>query len=296
MSDSNKVSPWKTLESGQVILREFDGFGEGCEIVTASDDSLRYGCVVDVETTGLDSKKHKIIEIALRVFEFNKDSGQVCTVLDSYSGLEDPEEALSSITKKLTGISDSDVKGQKIDWDAVGSIIEASDLVIAHNAWFDRGFVDRRVKVSRDKVWGCSNSQVSWLDYGFTKTSLEMLCAYHGYFYKAHRALGDVDATLKLISEGENEPYLLDILKEARKKRARLRLFNTDFEKSSLIKERGYRWKPQSGDQSKHWWRIVEQGALEEEEEWFSKLIHSGQSRITAEQLKASSNYSSFGE
>ena len=54
MSDSNKVSPWKTLESGQVILQEFDGFGEGCEIATASDDSLRYGCVVDVETTGLD--------------------------------------------------------------------------------------------------------------------------------------------------------------------------------------------------------------------------------------------------
>jgi len=293
---AEKISPWKTLKSDKVTLEKFKGFGEGCELAAASEEALRYGCVVDVETTGLDSKKHKIIEIALRVFEFNKDSGEVCTVLDSYSGLEDPAEKLSDITTKLTGIVDSDLKDQEIDWDAVEGIIEASDLVIAHNAWFDRGFVDRRVKSSRDKVWGCSNSQISWLDYGFTKSSLEMLCAYHGYFYEAHRALGDVDATLKLVSLGGEEPYFRDLLQNARKKRARLRLFNTDFDKSGLIKERGYRWKPQSDKQDKHWWRVVEQDQLGKEEEWFKSVVKSGGSRLTAEQLKASSNYSSLGE
>ncbi len=39
---------------------------------------------------------------------------------------------------KLTGISDDIVRGQKIEEDAVAHYLQGVDLIIAHNAQFDR--------------------------------------------------------------------------------------------------------------------------------------------------------------
>ena len=50
---------------------------------------------------------------------------------------------LCSPRSRLTGITDAMLAGQRINLDAVEAFIEQADLVIAHNAGFDRPFCER---------------------------------------------------------------------------------------------------------------------------------------------------------
>jgi len=90
----------------------------------------------DLETTGLDKKQDRIIEIgAVRV-----RNGQVT---DTFSSFADPGHRLSGITVNLTGITDEMVKGAPKPKEAVRAFLDwAGDTpLVAHNAEFDIGFV-----------------------------------------------------------------------------------------------------------------------------------------------------------
>ncbi|MDP9025709.1 MAG: exonuclease domain-containing protein [Candidatus Eremiobacteraeota bacterium] len=58
--------------------------------------------VLDTETNGLDSTKHKIIELAVRRIRFDVE-GQITKIDKGYGWLEDPGEPLSPEIVKLTG-------------------------------------------------------------------------------------------------------------------------------------------------------------------------------------------------
>jgi hypothetical protein len=53
-------------------------------------------------------------------------------------------------------------------------------LIIAHNAAFDRGFVESRFSFFQEKAWACSLAQIPWKNEGFSNSSLEFL-AYSAY-------------------------------------------------------------------------------------------------------------------
>ena len=132
------------------------------------DDSLEKirGIFLDVETTGLSHEIDKVIEIALVPFEFSKD-GRIFRLLDGYSSLEDPKTALPQKIISLTGITNEMLHGKSFNDDEIKNIVASSKLVIAHNAIFDRKFLEKRFPFFNEKPWGCSLSQVSWSDKGF---------------------------------------------------------------------------------------------------------------------------------
>ena len=67
-------------------------------------DRLDNYVAIDIETTGLDPKRDKIIEIgAIKVLE-----GKVC---QEKRGFIDPRQALTPLIQELTGISDEMVAG-----------------------------------------------------------------------------------------------------------------------------------------------------------------------------------------
>ena len=101
------------------------------------DDDLEKikGVFIDVETTGLSHETDKILEIALVPFEFSKD-GRIFKLFDGYSGLEDPEAALSQKIIALTGITNEMLNGKSFDEDKIKNIVDSSKLIIAHNEIF----------------------------------------------------------------------------------------------------------------------------------------------------------------
>lgn len=92
--------------------------------------------VFDIETTGLNPKHDKIIEIAAVRIE----GGQVT---ETFTALIDPHEPLSEKIKELTGIEDEHLTGQPGIEEILPRFLEFSRgaVLVAHNAGFDTGFV-----------------------------------------------------------------------------------------------------------------------------------------------------------
>jgi DNA polymerase-3 subunit epsilon len=122
---------------------------------------LRLGLVVDVETTGLDPQRDEIIELAMTPFNYSLD-GTVFSVGDSFQGLRQPSEPIAPEITAITGITNEMVAGQVIDPAEVAKFAAPASLIIAHNAAFDRRFLERFSDVFSTKPWACSFSQVDW--------------------------------------------------------------------------------------------------------------------------------------
>ncbi len=238
----------------------------------------RVGAVLDVETTGLHHDSSKVIEIGIRTFRFNRITGELLEPLERYSAFEDPGEPLDEEIKKLTGLTDDMLKGQSIDWSTVDRLLAGSVIVIAHNASFDRPFVDKKSTVSREKIWGCSIKQLDWHSKGFTSQKLDVLSIFHGFFTDAHRALNDAEALLHLLSFADpatKKPYLAELLEAARRPTVHVSATYSPFESKDHLRRRSYRWDPQG----KVWWKEIQKEDLDQEIRWLEETVYGGNFR-----------------
>ena len=92
--------------------------------------------IVDIETTGLDPVRDRIIEIsALKVKNFE--------IVDEFSTLVNPEMLIPLISIKLTGIDNSMVRHMPTIDKVIKHFTEflGEDVFIAHNANFDYSFL-----------------------------------------------------------------------------------------------------------------------------------------------------------
>ena len=150
-------------DSNKILLKKY---GPPAPELLISDQSSIRVAFVDTETTGIDRINDHIIEIAVKVLCFEKSSGKILSVEGSFESFNDPEEDISTEITQLTGIDNKMVDGKFIDWKEVDTIFKSVDIIIAHNASFDRAFIDRFSSISLSKVWACSISDIDWLERG----------------------------------------------------------------------------------------------------------------------------------
>jgi len=225
------------------VLRRLDpAYAGGPKILGAN---VRRAAIVDVETTGMDSGADQIIELGVVVFEYGADTGQVGPVVGRYSGLEDLGRPIPSESTAVHHITDEMVRGKHIDDEAVAAVLSGVGLVIAHNARFDRPFVEKRLPVFAGLHWACSIRDVSWRDHGYRSAALEFLTYRAGVFYEGHRAETDCLAVLKVLAGPLGEggaPALYALLASARQPSYRVEALGSPFEAKDVLKARGYRW------------------------------------------------------
>jgi len=103
----------------------------------------KLGIILDVETTGLNPDTDEIIDLAVLPFRFSSD-GRIFEVLDAFDQLQEPTlgKVPPEITR-ITGITTEMVQGQSIDAQMVVDMVSPAALIIAHNAEFDRKFVEK---------------------------------------------------------------------------------------------------------------------------------------------------------
>src|SRR6266576_5781898 len=75
--------------------------------------------VVDVETTGTNPDRDKLIELGICLFEYDRQTGRIYKVLGSWEWLEDPGFSVPPEITNITGITDEMVSGNYIDEPAV---------------------------------------------------------------------------------------------------------------------------------------------------------------------------------
>ncbi len=274
-----KSADGKTITLRQLELAHFKFpayFTPEWEALHATE--IRVGAVIDIESTGLSNEKDQIIEIGVRQFKFNRVTGELLSLEKHYSGFQDPGEPLSEEIKALTGITDEQLKGQSIDWSAVNALFSTSHLLIAHNAAFDRPFVDQQSTVSSEKIWACSLRQIDWTAKGFPTQKLEMLSVFHGFFNDAHRALADADSLLYLLTFSDastNTPYLLELVNNARKPVVHMIATAAPFESKDFLKNRNYRWD----GQNRVWTKQIAKEEVASEKDWLEKTVYLGSFR-----------------
>lgn len=219
----------------------------------------RVGVLVDVETTGLDHAKDEVIEIGMVAFTYD-DGGGVGDVIGVFNALRQPYSPIPPEIAKLTGVTDEMVAGKTIPLDAVEAFIEPADLVIAHNAGFDRPFCERLAPGFAPKAWACSVSEIKWSSHGFEGAKLGYLIGQCGYFHQGHRAVDDCHALLEVLAKPWNDgsgAAFGDLLQRSEQTRIRIWAENSPFDMKDRLKARGYRWSNGGDGRPKAWWTEV---------------------------------------
>jgi DNA polymerase-3 subunit epsilon len=231
---------------------------------------------VDVETTGLIARADKIIELAARLFWSDLD-GVVLGVGEPVSWLEDPLRPLTPDITRLTGLSDKDLVGQAINSQEFEKMWRHADLVIAHNAEFDRKFLDARFPNLPPRLWLCSCHDVPWEEHGFNGRNLGWLLAQAGQFAGGdlHRAANDVEAMLALIQtvfpQPDGRTALSHAYATANLPMSRISAIGAAFSTKDLLRARGYRWRAVE----RSWSQVMLDDELDEEREWLAVHVYS---------------------
>jgi DNA polymerase-3 subunit epsilon len=124
-------------------------------IATPAGCGGKIGIIVDLETTGLDANKDEIIEVAMVKFGYS-NSDQVTGVTGIFQAFNQPTAPIPAEIVALTGITDAMVTGHKIDAAALEGFVADANIVIAHNAAFDRKFAEVSWSLFQHKNWACS--------------------------------------------------------------------------------------------------------------------------------------------
>lgn len=237
-------------------------------IINQADSEFnKLAVLVDTETTGLNYTRDQVIEIGAVAFTYN-DDGAFGDVVGVFSGLQQPSTSIPLEITRLTGITDEMVAGHKLDLKALEEIIEPADLIIAHNAGFDRPFCEKLSPIFALKAWACSVSEIRWADLGFEGTKLGYLVGQSGLFHNGHRAADDCHALLEVlvrpVGQSEAIPFA-ELLDASRKLRIRIYAENSPFDLKDHLKSRGYRWSDGNDERPKAWWIEVDEADYAEE-------------------------------
>lgn len=156
---------------------------------------------LDLETTGLNPKYDKIIEVgAVKV-----RNGEI---IDRFQQLIRPGIALPEKITGLTGITQEELLEAKDSEEVIPQILDflEDDVILGHSVMFDYSFL-KKVAVNQN-LWKPEQSHLGIDTLRLSRIYLPELpsrrltdlCLHYGIEHHAHRALGDAESTSQLYS------------------------------------------------------------------------------------------------
>ncbi len=198
--------------------------------------SLENILILDTETTGLDSKNDDCLEVGSILFNVKSRC-----VLAQQSFLlpvkKNNAEKINKIPAEITRLRQPVFEAIKY----FESLVQISDVIVAHNAEFDMKWFGLKKLPQIDKQWICSMDDISWPDDRQlnTRPSVKDLALAYGVpVWNAHRALTDciyLAEVFKRCSDLEN------LLIRALEPKVLLRA-EISYDKRHLAKNAGFRW------------------------------------------------------
>ena len=249
---------------------------------------------LDVETTGLEAGRHEIIELAMVPFTYAQD-GRIFKIGEAFQALREPAHPIPPEVTAITGIDDAMVAGKTIDPADVAAFIKKADLIIAHNAGFDRRFMEIFCEDFVHKPWACSMSQVDWQAEGFETLKLSFLAATAGFFYDKHRAVHDCHAAIELLARPlpkSGQRAMAQLLDKARAPSWRIWASQAPFEMKDVLRQRGYRWNADGVGATKAWTIDVPDARKEEECRFLQEEIYGRPQAINCRKIDAYERFS----
>ena len=224
--------------------------------------TIKRALVIDVESTGLSTESDDVIQLAMLPFDYEVESGRILTVQKAcaFEELREPTVPISADASLITGITAQMVAGKSIDETAVSAVVADADLIIAHNAYFDRAMVERHWNCFAEKPWACTLSSVDWLREGFSAGKLDYLGMQFGWFYDGHRALADCNACLALLAQTlpkSGRRVMAAVREAALRDDYLVRAVDAPYDLRDKLKQHSYRWRPADLPNGKVWWTMT---------------------------------------
>lgn len=252
------------------------------------------GIFLDLETTGLDPVHDEIIQIAMVEFTYDAQ-GRILGVGETFCRYREPLCEIPQRVTDLTGIDLSMVRGKCIDPVEIELFALCTHLIIAHNAGFDRRFLERFSPFFKLVPWACSLEQVPWLEEGFEGTKLPYLLMRAGMFHEAHKADADCHAALALLSLPLPKcgvPAFSKLLEAALAPTFRFWAVGAAFELKGVLKARGYRWNNGDHGTPRSWYRDVPESGREQEAAFLGAHMRFSGVDATITEIDAMSRFS----
>jgi DNA polymerase-3 subunit epsilon len=246
----------------------------------------------------VDTKVDEVIELAMVPFRFTRE-GIITAVGEPFHSYNEPTKVITPEITEITGITADMVKDHKLNVGKINKFLEGVDVVIAHNAGFDRPMLER-VSPQFTKInWSCSLSQIPW---GRNKR-LEHILGDMGIFYKAHNAVTDCMAGLYALTQCPNAPKdpserktgMAHLIEATRKVTYHVWALDAPFDVKDALKARGYFWNGGEDGRPKAWHKEVDDAA--DEDTWLRANIYKKQLMIPArfDRLTAKERFSTRG-
>ena len=296
----------KTTASDQTILNMIDALNQSDQyrVITkynkpefynlSADVPKKIGVFLDIEATGLSYSEDKLIELGMVKFEYSAD-GRIFRILEEFNGYQDPGRNISSFITGLTGISDDMVKGQNIDETDVSEYLEGVDLIVAHNAKFDRSFFETTFPTIKPKAWSCSMFDVNWNQEAIESFKLEYIAYRYNFFYEGHRAIIDCLVGIHILSQelyNSKQLVLKQLLDNAMQPRFKLWAKNAAYAHKDLLRARKYRWDTHPAHGFKAWSIELPENQVEAEIKYLKEEIYQSQMNIPVDIFDAYSRFS----
>jgi DNA polymerase III subunit epsilon len=233
----------------------------------------RIGLIIDLETTGLDTTHCEVLEVAAIKFGYTDD--RITSVVDTFQAFQQPSAPIEPAITALTGITDAMVEGHHVDSVALEQFVGDVQIIIAHNAGFDRKVAERHWPHFAHRHWACSAMGIDWKAHGLSGARLAYLLAESGLFHDAHRALDDCHAVLEILAlnlPGTEQSGLAALLDRARRPQHRIWADGAPFALKDTLKQRGYRWNDGTDGRPKAWY--FDADAVDAELDYLRKEIY----------------------
>ena len=156
-------------------------------------------CVFDLETTGISFRTEKITEIGIMKVR----NGEV---IDSFETFVNPEKPIPMRVQEITHITDDMVKDAPTIEEIMPKVLEffGDSVLVAHNADFDTSFIKyncERMGLKFDNTYLDTLRLAKDLFPDYKKYKLGIIAENLGIKVEvAHRALDDVDTTVKVFN------------------------------------------------------------------------------------------------
>jgi len=149
--------------------------------------------IVDTETNGLNPDTDRIIEVAAILY-----SVEHRTTLQQFSSIltmEEPSNACEEVNRISVGAIKAseeffEGQGNQLAHDHLAWMYEASDIICAHNAEFDKAFL-KQIGWTEFDNWICTKTECRWPKALKSTSLVEIAVAYNVPVVEAHRALDD---------------------------------------------------------------------------------------------------------
>jgi DNA polymerase-3 subunit epsilon len=214
-------------------------------------ENVRVLAMVDTETTGLDSQKHDLLEVACALYDVKRG----CMIearswllhaednpMEKVNGL--PAELLSERGRKMT--TDEDLRAME----DLARLLLRADAVVAWNAAFDQPWIETyldRLQLlppmffARPR-WVCAMNDMEWPRYSSSRALSSVALAHGVPITDAHRALADVLTMVKLFSRAaELGANVAEMVAKAALPRVEYRAM-VDYSGKELARGAGFRW------------------------------------------------------